>query len=129
MNRETRHPQVVRIHIDKKLYESATPTTGAALYLLASAKMKMNPIGGLWWRWNRLLVKLGQARAIFFVVGVWVAFRWAVLASEDLGMPPVTGSVLSLLYLVFVIYVLSAGAVVRRMVQKEVARVRIRPTF
>ena len=35
MNRETRHPQVVRIHIDKKLYESATPATGAALYLLA----------------------------------------------------------------------------------------------
>ena len=35
MNQEVKHPQVVRIHIDKQVYESPTPTTGAALYLLA----------------------------------------------------------------------------------------------
>jgi hypothetical protein len=35
MNQEVRHPHVVRIHIDKQIYESPTPTTGAALYLLA----------------------------------------------------------------------------------------------
>jgi hypothetical protein len=34
MNHEVKHHQVVRIHIDKQLYESPTPTTGAALYLL-----------------------------------------------------------------------------------------------
>jgi hypothetical protein len=35
MNREVKYAQVVRIQIDKKVYESPTPTTGAALYLLA----------------------------------------------------------------------------------------------
>jgi Multiubiquitin len=35
MNQEIQHPRVVRIHIDKQLYESPTLTTGAALYLLA----------------------------------------------------------------------------------------------
>jgi tetratricopeptide (TPR) repeat protein len=106
-----------------------SPTDLEALHLLASAKMKKNPIGGLWWRWNRFLVKLGQARAIFFVVGVWVAYRWAVLASRDLALPEVTGSLLSLAYLMFVLYTLSADTIVRRVVAKEVQRVRIRPSF
>jgi hypothetical protein len=35
MNQETLHQRVVRIHIDKQLYESPTPTSGAVLYLLA----------------------------------------------------------------------------------------------
>jgi hypothetical protein len=35
MNEGIQHPRVVRIHIDKQLYESLTPTTGASLYLLA----------------------------------------------------------------------------------------------
>lgn len=106
-----------------------SPNSLEALYLLAMAKMKKNPIGGLWWRWNRLLVKLGPARAIFFVVGVWVAYRWAVIASQDFDLPAVTPSVLSLIYLLFVIYTLSADTIVRRMVSKELARVRIKPGF
>lgn len=35
MNQEVKHAHVVRIHIDNQLYESPSPTTGAALYLLA----------------------------------------------------------------------------------------------
>lgn len=35
MNEETKHQHVVRIRIDKQLYESPTPTMGTALYLLA----------------------------------------------------------------------------------------------
>lgn len=35
MNHEAKHQRVVRIRIDKQLYESPSPTTGAALYLLA----------------------------------------------------------------------------------------------
>lgn len=35
MNQEVKRAHVVRIHIDKQLYESPHPTTGAALYLLA----------------------------------------------------------------------------------------------
>jgi hypothetical protein len=35
MNPDVKHPAVVRIHIDKQFYESPTPTTGAALYVLA----------------------------------------------------------------------------------------------
>jgi hypothetical protein len=35
MSQESQHPRVVRIRIDDLLYESAAPTTGAALYALA----------------------------------------------------------------------------------------------
>lgn len=35
MNQEVKHAHVVRIHIDKQLFESPSRTTGAALYLLA----------------------------------------------------------------------------------------------
>ena len=105
------------------------PNDLEALHLLATAKMRKNPIGGLWWRWNRLLVKLGETRAIFLVVGIWVLYRWSVLASGDLGLPPETATILSILYLAFVLYTLSAGAIVSRMVAKEVERVRLRPGF
>ena len=105
------------------------PNDLEALHLLATAKMRKNPIGGLWWRWNRLLVKLGETRAIFFVVGIWVVYRWSVLASDDLGLPAEAGTILSILYLAFVLYTLSAGAIVSRMVAKEVERVRLKPGF
>jgi tetratricopeptide (TPR) repeat protein len=105
------------------------PTDIDALQLLASAKMKKNPIGGLWWRWNRLLVKLGQTRSIFFVVGIWVVYRWSVLASQDFGLPASVEMLLTILYLGFVIYTISASALVGRMVAKEVERVRLNPNF
>jgi hypothetical protein len=35
MNQDVKHQHVVRIHIDQQLFESPTPTTGAALYRLA----------------------------------------------------------------------------------------------
>jgi tetratricopeptide (TPR) repeat protein len=108
---------------------ASAPTDVAALHLLASAKMRKNPIGGLWWRWNRLLVKLGEARAIFFVVGIWMVYRWAVLASRDVGAPEVVELALMVLYLGFVLYTISADTMVRRMVAKEIAQVRLKPGF
>lgn len=36
MNQQTPNPPQVRIHIDRKTYKSATPTTGEALYQLAN---------------------------------------------------------------------------------------------
>ncbi|CAN0586266.1 unnamed protein product, partial [Laminaria digitata] len=43
---------------------SMNPVDTDALQLLADVKVKTNPLGGLWWRWNRLIVKLGVSRAI-----------------------------------------------------------------
>ncbi|MFC4254724.1 tetratricopeptide repeat protein [Altererythrobacter xixiisoli] len=105
------------------------PTDINALSLLASAKMKGNLIGGLWWRWNSLMIRLGQTRAIFVAVAVWVIHRWAILGSQDLGMPDEVGSIIAILYLAFVICILSAGTIVNRMVAKEMAQVRLKPRF
>ena len=91
--------------------------------------MKKSWLGGLWWRWNRLLIRLGQTRAIFLVVGIWVLYRWAVLGSRDAGLPEITELLLTAAYLAFVIYTISADVVVRRMVQKEIDSVRLRPSF
>ena len=46
MNQEVKHLQVVRIHIDKQVYESPTPTTGAALYLLAHVPPELQIFDG-----------------------------------------------------------------------------------
>ena len=62
------------------------PTDVDALSLPAT-KMKKSWSAGLWWRWNQLLIRLGESRAIFLVVGIWVIYRWSVLASRDAGLP------------------------------------------
>lgn len=100
-----------------------------ALSLFAAVKMKRSFLGGLWWRWNRLLIKLGQARAIFFVVGLWVLYRMLALAMGDLGAPPDAQTILTGVYFAFVLYTLSADVVVTRMIAKEVEKVRLRPSF
>ncbi len=108
---------------------SADPVDPEALHLLASVKVKTNPLGGLWWRWNRLLVRLGIARAIFLIVGIWVSYRLIDLVTQDMGADEIVGMVLTGVYLAFVIYTLSADTIVRRMVDKELAKVRLRPDF
>ena len=105
---------------------SQAPTDLEALSLLAATKMKKSLLGGLWWRWNQLLIRLGEARAIFLVVGIWVIYRWAMLASRDAGLPEGTGMILTILYLGFVVYTISANVIVTRMVQKEIRRVPAR---
>jgi tetratricopeptide (TPR) repeat protein len=130
----TGHAQLARRNTEEALRLALaalarTPTDLDALHLLAAAKMRRNPVGGLWWRWNRLLVKLGEARAIFLIVGIWVVYRWLVLASRDFGLPGETENILTILYLGFVLYTLSASVIVGRMVAREVERVRLNPSF
>jgi len=108
---------------------SQAPTDVDALSLLAATKMKKSWLGGLWWRWNQLLIRLGESRAIFLVVGIWVIYRWSVLASRDAGLPEATGTVLSVVYLAFVVYTISANVIVTRLVRKEIERVRLDPRF
>lgn len=128
------HAQLARGDTEEALRLALTalanaPTDPDALGLLASIKMKRSLIGGLWWRWNRLLVRLGQSRAIFLVVGLWVVYRWSILGTRDLGLPDGTDLMLTALYLGFVVYTISADAIVSRMIRKEVERVRLRPSF
>lgn len=106
-----------------------SPNDADALHLLVATKMKMNPIGGLWWRWNRFLVRLGPARAIYFVVGLWVTYRLAMVASTDFALPEMFSLALTAFYLGFVLYTLSAQAIVQNMVRKEIERVRFDPQF
>jgi hypothetical protein len=108
---------------------SRAPTDLDALSLLASVKMTKSWFGGVWWRWNRLLIRLGETRAIFLVVGIWVIYRWAELATENAGLPDLVGTLLTGLYLLFVAYTISANAIVTRMVQREIAQVRLNPKF
>jgi hypothetical protein len=42
MHQEHTRPQIVRIQIDKQLYESPTPTNGSSLYLLAHLPGEMH---------------------------------------------------------------------------------------
>jgi tetratricopeptide (TPR) repeat protein len=100
-----------------------------ALGLLAACKMKRNFIGGLWWRWNRMLIRLGQARAIYVVVGIWVVYRWLVLASQDVGMNASVETALTCVYIIFVLFTISADTIVGQMIKKEVEKVRLKTSF
>jgi tetratricopeptide (TPR) repeat protein len=106
-----------------------SPTDIEALSLLASAKMKKSWFGGLWWRWNRFLIRLGESRAIFVIVGIWVVYRWTVFVCRDAGLPDITETMLTAIYLAFVIYTISANIIVERMVRQEISRVRLNPSF
>lgn len=105
------------------------PSDLDALALLAAAKMRGNLLGGLWWRWNRLLVKLGEARAIYLTVGMWVIYRWLSLGALDAGLPDSAGLMLTIAYLGFVLYTLSAQAIVDRLIRREIEKVRLDPAF
>ena len=105
------------------------PSDQDALSLLAAAKIKANLLGGLWWKWNRLLVRLGPSRAIFLIVGIWVVYRWLMLASEGLGLPDGVSTILTITYLGFALYTISADVIVQRMIAKETERVRLKPGF
>lgn len=100
-----------------------------ALHLMVSIKARSNPLGAIWWRWNRFLIKIGEARSIFVVVGIWLVYRWLLLGIEHFTLPDYITYILILVYLMFVVYTISADVIIRKMIEKESERIKLKPNF
>jgi hypothetical protein len=83
---------------------------------------------GVWWRVNALLAGMDGGRRVLWLVGTFAAYRAGVVAAEQLHAPRVA-SALSTAWLVFIGYTWIALPVFRRMLDRELAGVRIRAGF
>ncbi|MBI1384468.1 MAG: tetratricopeptide repeat protein [Rhizobiales bacterium] len=99
-----------------------------ALSLLANIKMRESWLMGLWFRWNVWISRLGTERAVLVLLAAFVVYWVARLAIRDLGYPG-AAQMLTYAWLIFALYTWVGGAIRDRIVEKEVARVRLRPNF
>lgn len=100
------------------------PTEQRALRFLAELKARGNPFLGLWWRYNVLMQRLGETRQLLVLLGAWVVYSVARLGATDLGALALA-STLQLVWLALVAYTWIGPAVFARMVQRELAPVRL----
>lgn len=106
----------------------SAPHDADAIALLAAAKMRANPLTGLWWRYNAWMARRGQTAGVLIVLGAFVLYRFGVVALTEAGYGDYALG-LTLLWLLLVIYSWSGGAIMERMIASEMKQVRLKPTF
>jgi len=102
------------------------PSDPDALRFLADVKMRESVPWGMWWRYSVWMQTLGETRQIFVLLGAWVLYRVAVLAAGDLQQPGLATG-MQLAWLALVAYTWLGPTWFARMVQRELAPVRLRP--
>lgn len=99
-----------------------------ALMLLASIKARESLLMGCWWRLNTWANMQGERGTLLFVLGTFVAYRFASIALNQANLPQ-WASVLQSAWMAFVLYTWVAPAWFKRMVDKELHSVTLRPGF
>ena len=105
-----------------------SPEDRDAHLLLAYAIMQRRPLVGYWQRFALWLSLGGALRIIAVLIGLWVGYRVAVAVLLDAGLIS-AATVLQLIWLGFVLMTWIAGFQYRRMVEREMERVELRPDF
>jgi tetratricopeptide (TPR) repeat protein len=99
-----------------------------AVHLLASVKARESLLLGAWFRANSYVMSLGQARASAFLLALFLLQTLFRLAFEDLGHPAVAQGV-RVIWLATCVYSWTGPAAFRRLVQKEIETVRLKPDY
>ncbi len=104
------------------------PQDDSALYLLTAIKARENPLLGLWWRLQVALGESGSARSLGILLGLLVVIRVAIIFADEYGHP---GLALGLMYAWagFCVYTWTAPALFRKMLERELAAVTLKPGF
>lgn len=102
------------------------PTDPAALRLLTSIKTRSNPLLGLWWRYATWAERVGAARQIVVLLGAFVLYRFAVIATSGAGHASLAAGI-EIAWLAVVVYSFAGPTLFRRALQKELAEVKLRP--
>lgn len=104
------------------------PGDEAAITLLGAIKARKSLLLGLWWRFQSFVSSGSRTRALALLIGMFLAYRVAVIALEENGhadwAPFVQG-----LWLAFCVYTWVAPAIFRRALAKELSQVRLKPDF
>lgn len=106
----------------------ADPQDQGALWLLTALKARENPLLGLWWRLQVLLGDAGSGRSLAILLGMLVAVRVAVIVAEALEYPGLA-MILMYVWLAFCVYTWTAPELFQRMLQRELARVTLKPGY
>jgi tetratricopeptide (TPR) repeat protein len=101
-----------------------SPTAASALGLLAAVKARQSWFLGAWWRWNAWMNALGEARAVAVLLGAFLVYRAVTIAIEE-GPRAELAQLVNVLWLGACVYTWVSPALFRRMVQRELAQVRL----
>jgi hypothetical protein len=98
-----------------------------ALRLLVAIKARESLLLGLWFRWSSMLADLGP-RAMLVLLAAFVAQRFLRLALEDLHHRG-AASLVGYAWMGLCVYSWVAPGIFRRMLERELATVRLRADF
>ncbi|MBL9104167.1 MAG: tetratricopeptide repeat protein [Myxococcales bacterium] len=118
--------RTTREHVGAAL--RADPGDQGALWLLTGLKARENPLLGLWWRLQVLLGEGGSGRSLAILLGMLVVVRVAIIVAEACERPGLA-LLLSYAWLGFCLYTWAAPELFRRMLQRELATVDLKPGF
>lgn len=104
------------------------PGSERAIELLVGLKARSNPLLGLWWRFQAFVGAGHATRSLIILLATYVAYRLASQMLRDLGQPS-AALWLSLAWLAFCVYTWVAPGFFRRMLQRELAQVKLRHDF
>jgi hypothetical protein len=99
-----------------------------AVQLLGAVKARQSLLLGVWWRFNSLFSGGSMSRRVLLLIGMYLAYRVAVIAAGDLGYESATAP-LNMLWLGFCIYTWVGPAVFARQIAKELAPTGVRPNY
>ena len=106
----------------------AEASSREALLFLVEAKVRANPLMGMWWRWNTWMNELGSRSSVIVLVAAFLIQRVARQIAGDLGATDVS-ELIGYAWLGVVAYTWIAPGVFHRMLARELQDVRLRPDF
>jgi Flp pilus assembly protein TadD len=107
---------------------SGNASYAPALHLLCAAKMRANPVLGIWWQFAEWMGRFGNTNTLVVIIGSYVVYRLAGQLLEDSGHGDLA-SLLSILWLILCAYSWAAVGLFQKMLKKELESVRLRGDF
>lgn len=116
--------RVAEAHEHARMSLTINPTDRDALRLLGGIKARRNPFLGLWWRYSMWMSTIGDTRSIAVLVVAFIIYRLAATMADDFGHPELA-TIIRYVWLGLVAYTWIGPAVWSRMLEKDLAKVRL----
>jgi tetratricopeptide (TPR) repeat protein len=104
------------------------PDDPGALHLLTAVKMRGSPFLGLWWRYNTWMSGIGAARSVLVLLGAFLLYRIATIASQDAGNAGLAIGI-QVAWLGVVIYTFVGPGLFRKALRRELESVSLNRNF
>ena len=104
------------------------PASHEALHLQASIKARKNLFLGVWWKWQMWMSSMDKNRRILVLLGMFVIYRIARQTALDASHPDLAEN-LQYAWLALCAYTWFGAALLKRSVQKELSKVKLKSGF